>query len=151
MSDETTETETPFKDQDLKPETDAVDGQEREQQDDTDTFDRAYVEKLRSEAAEGRTARKDAEATLERVQTAYRDLAVSSAVAGVLVDPSDLSWSDDYLDSDGLVDAEKVQQAATALLEQKPHLGRVVGDVGQGFKGEQAKTVDLAGMLRAGA
>jgi hypothetical protein len=136
---EETEEEKPFGEQELQPETDS----EEEQ----DTFDRDYVEKLRNEAAEHRTSRKDAEERLGRVQAAYRDVAVSNAVAGVLVDASDLAWSDDFLDDDGLVDAEKVQQAATALLENKPHLGRVRGDVGQGFKA-RTEEVSLAAMLR---
>lgn len=141
---ETTESETPFGEQEIQPETDT---EEEHQEDDADTFDRTYVEKLRTEAAEHRTSRKDAESALERVTEAYRAVAVAQAVAGLLVDADDLAWSDDYLDADGLVDAEKVREAATALIDSKPHLGRVRGDVGQGFKHVE-QDVNLASLIR---
>lgn len=40
---------------------------------------------------------------------------------------------------------------AAIRADSKPHLGRVRGDAGQGYRGEQSDTVDLAGMLRIGA
>lgn len=121
--------------------------QTQQEQDDANTFDRAYVEKLRAEAADHRTSRKDAEERLERVTQEYRTVAVAQAVSGLLVDADDLAWSDDYLTDDGLVDAEKVREAATALVVSKPHLGRVRGEVGQGYK-PVSDAVDLASLIR---
>lgn len=60
---------------------------EAEQQ--PETFDRAYVERLRSEAAAHRTKAKRADALAARLATAY------AAQSGRLADPSDLPLSDD--------------------------------------------------------
>lgn len=137
------EDQEPFSEEQHQPETDAAD--------EPDTFDRAYVEKLRAEAAEHRTSRKSAEQERDHYRDHYRSLAVSQAVSSILADPTDLAWSDGYLDADGLVDAERVRTAAERLADSKPHLARVRGDIGQGYKSEEVSAVDLAEMLRIGA
>jgi hypothetical protein len=111
-----------------------------------ETFSREYVEGLRSEAAGHRTRAKTAEALAARLTTAY------AAATGRLADPTDLAYSDDLLDDDGLVDPAKVTVAVDALLAAKPHLmsRRPSGDVGQGAQPDPAE-VSLAGLLRAGA
>lgn len=148
MSDEVEE--KPFNEQEHQPETDAADQEQEQPTDDADTFPRDYVEKLRAEAAEHRTARKDAEGRAEALTEAYRGLAVANAVADVLADSTDLPWSDEYLTESGLVDADAVRQAAEALVAAKPHLARVRGDAGQGFR-HQEQTVSLGALLRANA
>ena len=123
-----------------------------EPESDADTFPRDYVEKLRQESAESRTARKDAEDRLAAVTDAYRTLAVGQAVGELLADPTDLPWSDDYLDAEtGLVDASKVRTAAEELALAKPHLARARGDAGQGYRATNSGTVNLADMLRSNA
>ncbi|MBS45604.1 MAG: hypothetical protein CMH83_21020 [Nocardioides sp.] len=115
--------------------------------DQAETFSREYVEKLRSENAEQRTKAKRA----EDAETRLRDLAVAAAVRGILTDPTDLGWSDEYADEDGWPDAEKITAAAEALVERKPHLARPSGDVGQGRHSDTDEPVSLVGLLQAGA
>ena len=129
--------ETPFAEQDLQPETDSA-----------DMFPREYVEELRSEAKSNRERATEATAALERIQGAYRALAVSQAVSGVLADATDLPWSDDFLDENGLVDSEAVKAAAEELAAAKPHLARARGDAMQGFRADE-KPFDLAELMRS--
>lgn len=112
-----------------------------------DTFPREYVENLRREAAEHRTGRTAAEERSEAALSRLRLAAIHSATRDVLADPTDLQWSDDMTDEEGWPDAEKISAAASALVEAKPHLGRVRGDVGQGFRGGE-QGVSLAEALR---
>jgi hypothetical protein len=111
-----------------------------------ETFDRAYVENLRAEAAEHRVKGKRADAIAARLVTSL------AASTGRLADPSDLPYDAALLDDDGVPDAAKVTEAVEALLAAKPHLAsrRPTGDVGQGARGE-ADGVSLAALLRAGA
>lgn len=111
------------------------------------TYDEAYVKQLRDEAAANRVKAKRAEDAEKRL----RDLAVTQAVQGILTDPTDLGWADEYADEDGWPDADKIKAAAESLVDRKPHLGRPSGDVGQGRHSEQDDTVSLTGLLRAGA
>lgn len=93
-----------------------------------ETFDRPYVERLRTEAAEGRVKGKRADALAAALVSAY------AAQSGRLADASDFAYSDD-------------------LLARKPHLAsrRPVGDVGQGARPGEPEGVSLSGLLRAGA
>lgn len=111
------------------------------------TFDREYVEQLRRENATQRVKGKRADSLAARLVTSYAD------ATGRLADASDLPYSDDLLDDDGLVDRAKVEAAVAELLERKPHLAsrRPSGDVGQGARPAEAEQVSLAGLLRAGA
>lgn len=116
-------------------------------QPDPETFPAEYVRELREENAKSRTKAKGADALASRLVTSL------AAGTGRLADPSDLPYSDDLLDDDGLPDAEKVAAAVDDLLTRKPHLSstRVVGDVGLGARGEAAPMVSLAELLRSGA
>lgn len=119
-----------------------------EEQTDTttpDTFPRAYVEELRREAAEHRTRA----AVADTFRDALRAAVLEKASTGVLAEP--IEWDDEFDGEDGLPDAEKIKAAAEALALEKPWLSRPHGDAGQGFRGEDCGTVDLAGLLRAGA
>jgi hypothetical protein len=111
-----------------------------------DTFPRSYVEELRAEAAEHRLRAKEA----DRLRDALRTAVLARACDGILHDP--LPWSDDFDGEDGLPDPEKVREAAEGLAAEKPHLARVRGDAGQGFRGDESDAVvDLAELLRNGA
>lgn len=116
------------------------------QGDGTETFSRAYVEKLRNENAEHRTKAKRADELATRLLVAT----VREATRGILADPTDLALNEDLHGEDGFPDAEKITEAARTLVERKPHLGdrRPVGAVEQGPR-EQPKDVDLAGLLRS--
>lgn len=117
-----------------------------------DTFDRDYVEKLRAEAAEHRVKAKEAQDALDASVSAYRALAVQHAATGILSRPDALGWRDDWTAEDGIkVDLDAIREAATEYADRYPHTAVVAGDVGQGYRGESASSVDLAGMLRAGA
>lgn len=111
------------------------------------TYDAAYVAKLREEAAVHRVRAKRA----EDAEAKLRELAIAAAARDVLTDASDLPWSDTMADEDGWPDAAKITAAARELTERKPHLGRPVGDVGQGRHSDPDDQVNLAGLLRAGA
>ncbi|GAB2934162.1 hypothetical protein GCM10027047_33230 [Rhodococcus aerolatus] len=110
-----------------------------------ETFSADYVKELRDEAAANRVAAKRA-ATLE---TALRDAVISNVAKSILADPTDLAWSDDLADDDGMPDPDAIRQAATALAARKPHLGRVSGDAGQGFRGDDSGSVSLLELLKA--
>lgn len=112
-----------------------------------ETFDREYVEELRRENAAARVRAKRADTLAAALATSYAEL------AGRLADSTDLPYSPDLCDEDGVPDEQKVRAAVDALLERKPHLAsrRPVGDVGQGARPGEPDGVSLAGLLRAGA
>lgn len=120
-------------------------------QNDPETFDRAYVQRLRVENAKHRIAAKRADGLASRLL----DTTVRSAGADLLADPGDLLVHVDgaeLVDDDGYPDADKIIQAARTLVQAKPYLAprRVAGDVGQGAR-PAASDVNLAGMLRSRA
>ncbi len=112
----------------------------------TETFDREYVQKLRDEAASHRVKAKRTDALNARLATAQ------AALTGKLADPTDLPFTDDLLDDDGLVDEDRVRAAVDDLIARKPHLAvrRPTGNVGQGARQERSE-VGLAALLRRGA
>ncbi|MEJ7832635.1 MAG: hypothetical protein WKF79_06955 [Nocardioides sp.] len=112
-----------------------------------ETFDRAYIEELRKEAAGYRVRAKHADTLGARLVTAY------AAQTGRLADATDLPYDAALCDDDGVPDPERVAAAVGALLETKPHLAtrRPVGDVGQGARPGEPDGVSLAGLLRVGA
>ena len=114
--------------------------------DTTETFDREYVQKFRDEAAGHRVKAKRVDALNARLTTAQ------AALTGKLADPTDLPFTDDLLDDDGLVDETKRQSAVDKLIVRKPHLAarRPTGNVGQGARPETPQ-MGLAAMLRRGA
>lgn len=117
--------------------TDAPDGPE--------TFDSAYVERLREEAAGHRVKAKRAEALSAALVTAQ------AAATGSLADATDLPYDDDLLDDVGVPDPDKVLAAVDDLIARKPHLAarRPRGDVGQGARPE-VEEIGLASLLRRG-
>ena len=71
---------------------------------------------------------------------------------GRLIDVDDLAFDQQFLDEDGIVDADKVTAAIDELVKRKPHLAaqRPSGIVPQGARPEPTR-VDLHGMLRGNA
>lgn len=120
---------------------DASEAQEAPQ-DAQETFPRAYVERLRQEAAEARTRAKKADEYARELFTAR------VAATGRLADPTDLPFDAGHLDSPDALNA-----AIDALLDAKPHLASRVprGNVGQGAGTASHDEVDLAALLRRGA
>ena len=111
-----------------------------------ETFDREYVQKLRDEAARHRVKAKRADALAASLVTAQ------AALTGKLADPTDLPFDEALLDEDGYVDESKVQAAVDELVKRKPHLAarRPRGDVGQGARPE-VDDIGLGALLRRGA
>ena len=109
--------------------------------DDADTFPRAYVDKLRKEAADARVKAKDRDEIAARLHTSL------VAASGRLADPSDLPFDEAHLS-----DPDALTAALDELLARKPHLAsrRPVGDIGQGVSAVTS-SVDLAGILRHNA
>ena len=108
---------------------------------DSDTFPRDYVEKLRDENAKYRQRAQKADDLAHRLHNAL------TAATGRLADPSDLPYEESHLD-----DPEALQRAIQELLAKKPHLGsrKPAGNIGQGVI-QTTDTVDLAAMMRARA
>lgn len=108
--------------------------------DEQDTFDRSYVEKLRKENAKYRDRAKHADDLAHRLHTAL------VAADGRLADPADLPYDESHLD-----DPEALTAAVTALVKSKPGLRaqQIRGDVGAGDRGTPKKApVDLIGIMR---
>lgn len=152
-------TQTPAADQEVEPQSQpGEEPQDSEQQptseqesksndDDADTFPRAYVERLRSEAADYRTTARQREEDLGALKGEVWALRV--AASGRLADPTDLPLPDD---TD--TDADTVEAAITELLERKPHLAarRASGDIGQHERrSDTGGDVNLAELLNRGA
>lgn len=112
-----------------------------------DSFDRTYVEGLRSESAGHRQRARDAETerdTLRRELWTYRVTAT-----GLLADPEDLPYDADLGD-----DAEAIAEAARALITRKPHMARsgTSGPLPDAHSSEPSTgAVSWGSMLRAGA
>ena len=115
--------------------------QEQEVSEDTETFPRSYVEKLRKEAAGHRDRAKRTDDLAARLHTALVD------ATGRLADARDLPFDESHLE-----DAGALTGAIDALLADKPHLAtrKPSGNIGQGV-GTVTETVSLGGILRAGA
>lgn len=130
------------------PENGAQGDSEGDPEDDTegtpegDTFPRAYVEKLRKEAADARVKAGRA----EELAAALWEARVTSL--GRLADPTDLPMPEGV----DPMDLEAVAAAVDELLARKPHLASRVprGDVGAGVVSESAP-FSLGGMIRAAA
>lgn len=81
------------------------------------TFDREYVQRLRSESAGHRTRAKEAEDAVDELRRELWGYQV--AATGLLADPDDLPY-----DAEAAGDPEAVKAAAEALIERKPHMRR---------------------------
>lgn len=123
------------------------DGARPDGQDAPKVYDEDYVKTLRDEAAANRVKAKRTEEAERRL----RDLAVADAVRGILTEPTDLGWAEEYADEHGWPDPAKIRAAAEELVDRKPHLGRPAGEVGQGRHSDQDDVVSLASLLGAHA
>ncbi|WP_261623293.1 hypothetical protein [Nesterenkonia marinintestina] len=114
----------------------------QEPEDAPETFPRSYVEKLRDESARYRQRAQQADDYAQRLHTAL------TAATGRLADPSDLPFDPEHLE-----DQDALTAALDDLLARKPHLAarKPAGSIGQGAVTQDTSTVDLAGLLRAGA
>jgi hypothetical protein len=95
-----------------------------------ETFDREYVQKLRTENAKYRTR---AQQTDDLGRRLHAELVKAT---GRLADPVDLAYDEEHLS-----DPEKLNAAIDALIEAKPHFKSrkpVGGDIGQGNRGPAA-------------
>lgn len=103
-----------------------------------ETFPKAYVDKLRDEAAQGRTKAKRYDDRATRLHTAL------IAATGKLADPTDLPFDEAHLD-----DQEALEAAIEELLTAKPHLASRTprGDIGQGTTGTAGDDFSLSGWL----
>ena len=108
---------------------------------DSETFPRSYVEKLRKEAAGHRDRAKRADDLAQRLHTTLVE------ATGRLADARDLPFDESHLD-----DPAALSEAINALLADKPHLAtrKPMGNIGQGVT-PVSNDVSLGGILRAGA
>ena len=118
-----------------EPDTEVTDDQE------PDTFPRAYVEDLRRENADYRTRAKAADDLARRLHTEL------VRATGRLADPTDMPFDAEHLDG-----PERLASALDALLEAKPHLKarKVTGSIGQGESGGSG-SFSLLDAMRSGA
>lgn len=121
--------------------TDPPEGDEPEPED-GQTFDAAYVRKLRAEAATHRTTKKElaeqlaeAQAQLQTLREAEFNRTVAEVAGPHLADPSDLVTfvgRDPLVGDDGLPDRDRIAEAAADLATRKPHLKRTVWGSAEG-------------------
>lgn len=143
VDDQDDEQDTPEEDdtEDTPEESDDEEPEDAPDEDEQDTFDRAYVEKLRKENAKYRDRAKRTDELAHRLQTAL------VAADGRLADPEDLEYSDEYLDDPGAL-----QDAITELIKRKPGLRsrKFHGDAGAGDRGSKHKApVDLLQIMKS--
>lgn len=129
-ADETTEDGTPMTDED-----------------EGTTFDREYVQRLRSESAGHRKRAREAEATIDGLRRELWTHHVRET--GLLADPEDLPYN-----PEAAGDPEAVKAAAEALIARKPHMRRT-GTSGPlpeaATRTPSAGGVSWSSLLRSGA
>jgi len=113
--------------------------------DDGDTFPRAYVETLRAEAKDNRKRAEAAEARADELGRALFTARV--AATNRLQDPADLEYSPDLLHDD-----EALNGAIEDLITKRPHYAtrKPTGSVGQGITGKQEQPFSLLDRLKQG-
>ncbi|MDP7728480.1 MULTISPECIES: hypothetical protein [Mycobacterium] len=124
--------------------TDEPENVETEQDESADTFPRAYVEKLRTEAKDHRHRAETAETRSNELLRQLFTLKVGAT--GKLADPTDLEFN-----ADSLADDDTLNAAIDDLLSRKPHLKArkiAAGPVGQGVTGNKGEPFSLLGRLR---
>ena len=140
MTDESTVVDVTTDDQDVQePDSlDAATDSDSESESEPDTFDRAYVEKLRQENGKYRQRAQRADDLAHRLHRALVEQ------TGKLADASDLPFDETHLD-----DADKMVAAIDELVGAKPHLAarRIAGDIGQGAS-KPSDGVNLLNILR---
>lgn len=129
---------------DVTPEGDIADatleGSDLESDQESETFPREVVEKLRQENGKYRQRAQKADAYAQRLHEQI------VRATGRLADPTDLAFDEEHLD-----DADKLTAAIDELLARKPHLAsrKPSGDIGQGQRGAASEPFSLLGMLKA--
>lgn len=110
------------------------------------TFDRGYVEQLRSKSANYRLRAKESEQALADVQQALFRERVQRL--DLVVDPVEVPYSADLLE-----DETALVEHIEALLTAKPYLRKraVGGDIGQHDQQQTGDGFSLLGALRANA
>ena len=109
------------------------------------TYTEAEYASLKDESIKNRKRAAMADNLREALQIAY----LEKGTTGVLVDAGDLAWTDEFNDPEsGLPDVDRIKEAAEALVADKPHLGRVRGDAGQGVRDQSVQNGDIHGLLR---
>lgn len=113
-------------------------------EDEGSTFTAEYVKQLRDESAAYRTKAKRVTDANARLTAAY------AAQDGRLVDVEALTYSEDLLDDDGLVDRDRVAAAVSALITAKPYMARrtPITPIPQGVRDEAPEEVSLFGLMR---
>ena len=119
-----------------------------EETESTDMFPRSYVEELRAEAKANREALADAQSRLDAILSDYQRVYAEYLTRDILQDAKALEWSDDFMTEDGLVDADKVKEAAETLAHDKPYLAKARGDAAQGYT-ETEQPFDLVSLMRS--
>lgn len=107
--------------------------------DESETFPREYVEKLRTENGKYRQRAGEADTLAKRLHTEL------VRATGRLADPTDLAFDEDHL-----ADADTMVAAIDALLEARPHLAsrRPAGDIGQCNRGPSSSGFSLLETLK---
>ncbi len=124
--------------EELQPETDVVEDQDDNVAEESETFPRDYVEKLRQENGRYRQRAQRADVLAQRLHVEL------VKATGRLADPTDLPFDETHID-----DPQALEAAIEALLTTKPHLAsrRPSGEIGQGPT-TTTSSVDLAALLR---
>src|SRR5699024_3019678 len=119
---------------------------DEDEDEDGDTFPRAYVKRLRERSAGYRARAKDAEARTAELERALFTERVRAL--DVLADPSDLP-----VDADLLEDPDALRAAADDLVARRPHYRRRGAAAGAGSREEAGSGpgVALLGLMRGGA
>lgn len=85
---------------------------------------------------------------MERLQA----LSVEHATRDLLPNGAEhLGWSDEWQDQDGYPSGDLIREAAQQLLDVRPELGRVRGQIGAGEHGGTSGTPSLGELLRRAA
>lgn len=108
------------------------------------------VTRLRREAAERRVTAREATERADRLHRALLDRTIAAAAGPILADVTDLPPGD-FLDDDDLPDPAKIEAAARALVEAKPHLAaRRFAPIPAGPQGDDAPPpTTILGALRS--
>ena len=108
------------------------------------TFSADYVKQLRDEAAAHRVKAKRLDEANRRTVAGIAEL------DGRLINPDEITLTDDMLDDNGIVDKSRVQAAIQALLQEKPYLGKrtPTTTLPQGVRQDVEQPVSLFQLVR---
>jgi hypothetical protein len=110
------------------------------------TFDRDYVEKLRTKSANYRLRAKEAESQVDTLQRALFQERLQRL--DLVVDPEAVPFDPELLESD-----DTLKQHLEQLLEDKPYLRKrkTGGNIGQHTNNDHSSPVSLLGMMKRNA